>query len=54
VAGIIQVWDLTENGLQEVYRLEFPCPYQGMQMAQTRGLNSAQLLTLKQLGAAIN
>jgi WD40 repeat protein len=54
VAGVIQVWDLDEDGLQEVYRLEFPRPYQGMQMAQTRGLNSAQLLTLKQLGAVID
>jgi WD40 repeat protein len=54
VAGVIQLWDLDEDGLREVYRLEFPWPYQDMQMAQTRGLNSAQLLTLKQLGAAID
>jgi WD40 repeat protein len=54
VAGVVQVWDLDEDGLREVYRLEFPWPYQDMQMAQTRGLNSAQLLTLKQLGAAID
>jgi WD40 repeat protein len=51
VAGSIRVWDLTAAGLQEAYRLEFPWPYQGMQMAETQGLNSAQLLTLKQLGA---
>jgi WD40 repeat protein len=51
VAGTIQVWNLGDDDLMEEYRLDFPLPYQGMQISQARGLNQAQTLTLKQLGA---
>jgi WD40 repeat protein len=54
VAGSIQVWNLATVGLQAVYDLDLPLPYQGMRVAQAQGLNSAQSLTLKQLGAAID
>jgi WD40 repeat protein len=51
VDGSIKVWELMDYTLREVDSIEYPKPYQMMQLADNKGLNHAQINTLIQLGA---
>ncbi len=54
VAGTIQLWNFTPGGLQSVYTLDVPKPYQDLNLIGAKGLNRSQLATLDRLGALLN
>jgi WD40 repeat protein len=53
VEGTIKIWELHPTGMRSIYTLDFPRPYQGMNISDVKGLNRSQLATLARLGAIV-
>lgn len=51
IDGLIKVWEFIDDGINEVYSIDFPKPYQDLNLTGVKGLNRCQLTTLQQLGA---
>lgn len=49
----IRLWELQDRNLVKVCSIDFPRPYQGMNINDVKGLNQCQLSTLYQLGAQL-
>jgi WD40 repeat protein len=53
VEGTIKIWEFHSTGMRAIYTLDFPRPYQGMNLSDVKGLNRSQLATLLRLGAIV-
>ena len=54
IDGSIKLWEFSSDTLIEVYAIDFEKPYQDLNITGVKGLNRAQLSTLRQLGAISN